>query len=91
MRMFNMNVDEDIEFLEYVIISEMGLNLDKSIFSSKDNVFVFYNACSDTLNKMGIVADGDVVVVMDWTLLQLYYFFLNADLRMYGDSFFWVE
>lgn len=65
MRMFNMNVDEDIEFLEYVIISEMGLNLDKSIFSSKDNVFVFYNACSDTLNKMGIVADGDVVVVMD--------------------------
>ena len=29
MRMLNMNFDEDIEFLEFVMNSEMKLNLDK--------------------------------------------------------------
>ena len=69
MRMLNMNFDEDIEFLEFVMNSEMKLNLDKSIFKSKKTVCDFCNACSNILADIGINVDGDIVVVMDWTLL----------------------
>jgi len=49
MRMLNMNVVEDIEFLEFVMNSEMKLNLDKSIFKSKKTVCEFCNDCSKIL------------------------------------------
>lgn len=70
MRMLNMNVVEDIEFLEFVMNSEMKLNLDKSIFKSKKTVCDFCNDCSNILADIGINVDGEIVVVMDWTLLQ---------------------
>lgn len=65
MRMLNMNVVEDIEFLEFVLNSEMKLDLDKSIFKSKKTVCEFCSACSKILADIGINVDGDIVVVMD--------------------------
>ena len=88
MRMLNMNVVEDIEFLEFVMNSEMKLNLDKSIFQSKKTVCDFCNACSNILMDIGINVDGDIVVVMDWTLLQFCFYFFERWFWNVGDSFF---
>lgn len=60
-----MNSADDVEFMEFVMNSEKGLNLDKSIFKSSQNVKDFCNACKDMLLDIGVQVDGDVVVVFD--------------------------
>lgn len=65
MRMLNMMEKEDREFLEFIMNSEMKLNLDTSLFKSKKSVCEFCNACSGILADIGINVDGEIVVVMD--------------------------
>lgn len=67
MRLFDCNCLEDIEFVEFIMNSELGLGLDKSIFNSKKSVLGFFNKFSRLLNEFGIVVDGDVIIFADWT------------------------
>ena len=91
MRLFDCNYLEDIEFVEFIMNSELGLGLDKSIFNSKNSVLDFFNKFCGVLNEFGIVVDGDVIIFSDWTFYHYSFFLVNAEFEIVGDLFFWVE
>ena len=91
MRLFDCNYLEDIEFVEFIMNSELGLGLDKSIFNSKNSVLDFFNKFCGVLNEFGIVVDGDVIIFSDWTFYHYSFFLVNAEFEIVGGLFFWVE
>ncbi len=65
MRMLNVKDKDDREFLEFIMNSELNLNLDKSIFKSKKSVLEFFNDFANVFKEFGIVVDENVVIFAD--------------------------